>query len=57
MSKKIGNKLNKRRNPVAKSLRTFGHLKLKVIPDKTKLIERNKKYKHNIEDYSWPIIF
>lgn len=43
-------KLNKRRNPVAKAIRTFGHLKLKVIPDKTKLIERNKKYKHNIED-------
>ena len=45
-------KLNKRRNPVAKALHTFGHLKLKVIPDKTKLLERNKKYKHNIEDYS-----
>ncbi len=48
MSKKSGNKF-KRRNPVAKALR-LGHLKLKVIPDKTKLIERNKKYKHNIED-------
>ena len=50
MSQKIKSKLNKRRNPVAKAIRTFGHLKLKVIPDKTKLIKRNKKYKHRIEE-------